>query len=283
MVSKVVISTDCVCDLPEKLVEKFNIWMMYYYVQVGEVRFRDIEEIDSDEILDYMSEGKYEIRSYCANVDEYKGFFEKVSEGGKKTVIHIATAKEISNGFQNAVDAAKKFPDIHVIDSGMVSSAMGALVLVAADMGQKGATKDIILKKLEEVKSKINCRFVMQSAQGLGHTKRTSKAWKKICNVLSLHPYIGMKNSTFSLLGFCRGNHERCITKYINKCLGDVEKVSDEVLFVLTAGWDYEVEKYILEEVKKRINWKNIYVVKPSATISCNSGSGAFGLAFFYK
>lgn len=283
MVSKVVISTDCVCDLPEKLVEKFNIWMMYYYMQVGEVRFRDIDEIDSDGILDYMSEGKYEIRSFCANVEEYRSFFDKVSGGGKKTVIHIAIAKEISNGFQNAVDAAKYFPDIHVIDSGMVSSAMGALVLVAADMGQKGATKDIILKRLEAVKSKINCRFVMHSAQGLGRSKRTSKAWRKICHLFSLHPYIGMKNSAFSLLGFCMGNHEKCISKYINKCLGDEEKVSDEVLFVLTAGCDYEVEKYILEEVKKRINWKNIYVVKPSATISCNSGSGTFGLAFFYK
>lgn len=283
MVSKVVISTDCVCDLPEKLVEKFNIWMMYYYMQVGEVRFRDIDEIDSDGILDYMSEGKYEIRSTCANVEEYRSFFDKVSEGGKKTVIHIAIAKGISNGFQNAVDAAKDFPDIHVIDSGMVSSAMGALVLVAADMGQKGATKDIILKRLEDVKNKINCCFVMRSAQGLGRTKRTSKAWRKVCNFLSLHPYIGMKNSAFSLLGFCRGNHEKCITKYMNKCLGNTEKVSDDVLFVLTAGCDYEVEKYILAEVQKRINWKKVYVVKPSATISCNSGSGTFGLAFFYK
>ena len=233
--------------------------------------------------MDYMSEGMHEIHSMCASVEEYRNYFDKVSEGGKKTVIHISIAKEVGTGYQKAVEAAKDFPDVHVIDSGMVSSAMGALVIVAADMGQKGATKDIILKKLEEVKGKINCRFVMRSAQCLGRTKRMSKVWGKVCNALALHPFIGMKNSAFSLIGFCVGNYERCVTKYINKCLGDIEKVSDEVLFVVTTGCDYEVQKYILQEVKERIAWKNIYVVKPSATISCNSGSGSFGLAFFYK
>lgn len=283
MVNKVIISTDCVCDLPEKLVEKYNIPMMYYYMQVGEARFQDINEISSDGILDYMTAGEYEIHSMCATMEEYKNFFNKVSEGGQKTVIHIAIAKEISTGYQNAFEAAKDFPEIYVIDSGMVSSAMGALVLVAADMGHKGATKDIILKKVEEVKGKINCRFVMRSAQCLGRSRRMARVWEKVCSTLSLHPFIGLKNSAFSLIGFCIGNHEKCVNSYINKCLGDKDKVSDEVLFVVTAGCDYEVQKYILEEVQKHIQWKNIYVVKTSATISCNSGSGTFGLAFFYK
>lgn len=283
MVDKVIISTDCACDLPKALVTKYHIPMMYYYMQVGEVHFRDIDEIDSDGILDYMSEGTHEICSMCASMEEYKEFFDKVSEGGKKKVIHIAIAKEVGAGYQNAVEAAKNFPEVYVVDSGMVSSAMGALVLVAADMGQKGATKDIILKKLDEVKGKINCRFVMRSADGLVRAKLISKIWGKVCNMLSLHPYIGLKNSRFSLLGFCVGNHEKCITKYVKKCLGDKERVSDEVVFILTAGCDYEVQKYILEEVKKCIHWKKVYVVKPSATITCNSGSGTFGLAFFYK
>lgn len=283
MVNKVVISTDCVCDLPEKLVEKYNIPMMYYYMRVGEARFQDINEINSDGILDYMAGGEHNIRSMCATVEEYRNFFHKVSDGGKKTVIHISIAKYVSAGYRNAYEAAESFPEIYVIDSGMVSCAMGALVLVAADMGQKGATKDIILKRLEEIRGKINCRFVMHSAQCLGRNGRMAKIWAKICNTLSLHPFINLKNSAFSLVGFCVGGYEQCVTNYMRKCLCDKEKVSDEVLFVVTAGCDYEVQKYILTEVKKSIQWKNIYVIKTSATISCNSGSGTFGLAFFYK
>lgn len=281
MVNKVIISTDCVCDLPEKLVEKYNIPMMYYYMQVGEARFQDINEINSDGILEYMVAGKHNIRSMSATVEEYKEFFNKVSDAGKRTVIHIAIAKFISAGYRNAVTAAKEFPDIYVIDSGMVSGALGALVLVAADMGQKGATKEVILKRLDTLKGKINCSFVMRSAQCLGRHGRMAKFWEKVGNAFALHPFIGLKNSTFSLIGFCVGNHERCVTSYMNRCMKDKKKVSDEVLFVITAGCDYEVQKYILSEVQKRMVWKNIYVIKPSATISCNSGSGTFGLVFF--
>lgn len=283
MVDKVIISTDCVCDLPKDLITMYKIPMMFYYMRVGEVRFRDGTEINSDSILDYMAEGIHEICSMCATEEEYSTFFKKVSGGGKKQVIHIAIAKEIGMGYRNAAEAAKQFPEVHVIDSGMVSSALGALVLVAADMGQKGVTKDIILKKLDEMKGKINCRFMMRSANGLVRAKIISRTFGGICDKLSLHPHIGMKNSGFSLLGFCMGNHERCVTKYMKKCFKDKEKVSNEVVFVLTAGCDYAVQKYILEEVKKYIDWKNVYVVKPSATITCNSGSGTFGLAFYYK
>lgn len=283
MVDKVIISTDCVCDLPKDLITKYKIPMMFYYMRVGEVRFRDGTEINSDSILDYMAEGIHEICSMCATEEEYRAFFDKVSCGGKKQVIHIAIAKGISLGYRNAAEAASHFPEVHVIDSGMVSSALGALVLVAADMGHKGVAKDIILKKLDEMKGKINCRFMMRSANGLVRAKIISRTFGGICDKLSLHPHIGMKNSGFSLLGFCMGNHERCVTKYMKKCFKDKEKVSNEVVFVLTAGCDYAVQKYILEEVKKYIDWKNVYVVKPSATITCNSGSGTFGLAFYYK
>ena len=57
MVNKVVVSTDCVCDLPQELVDKYSIPIMYYYMQVGEARFQDINEINSDSVLEYLLRG----------------------------------------------------------------------------------------------------------------------------------------------------------------------------------------------------------------------------------
>ena len=38
-----------------------------------------------------------------------------------------------------------------------------------------------------------------------------------------------------------------------------------------------------LEEAQKHIQWKHIFVESASATVSCNCGSGSFGLLFFRK
>jgi len=92
-----------------------------------------------------------------------------------------------------------------------------------------------------------------------------------------------MKNSNFSLAGLCLGNKYRRAVRYINRRLRNKEKISDEVLFIVLAGCDYDVRKRIEEEAKKQINWKHVYVLRASATISCNSGAGTFGMAYFNK
>ena len=54
----VLISTDCVCDLTKELREKYNIPMMYCYIQTKEARFQDTKEITSEELLELMEEDK---------------------------------------------------------------------------------------------------------------------------------------------------------------------------------------------------------------------------------
>ena len=283
MVNKVVVSTDCVCDLPQELVDKYSIPIMYYYIQVGEAHFQDMNEINSDCVLEYILHREKVIRTTCASVEEYREFFQKVSDHDKKTVIHISIAEHVSKGYNNASEAAKDFSNVHVIDSGKLSGAMGLFVLVAADLAQKGATKDIILQKLLGIGDKINCSFMMRSSQCREYNQKLNKVLIGLLETMSLHPIITMKNSNFSLAGLCLGNKYRRAVRYINRRLRNKEKISDEILFIVAAGCDYDVRKRIEEEAKKQINWKHVYVLRASATISCNSGAGTFGMAYFNK
>ena len=74
--NKIVVSTDCICDLPLKLIEKYSIPMMYYYVTVDKFRFRDIKEIDSTSVLEYLEDDK-RATSNSASEEEYKTFFKE--------------------------------------------------------------------------------------------------------------------------------------------------------------------------------------------------------------
>ncbi len=283
MVSRVIISTDCVCDLPQNLVDKYSIPIMCYYMQVGSARFQDITEINSDSILEYMAQDDTMLATMSASVEEYGKFFQEISGNGKHSVIHISVAKHISNGYRNAMEAAKNFPCVQVVDSGKVSGGMGLFVLVAADLAKKGATKDIILQKLESVRERINCSFVVRSLKFLMYNRRMRGIGVNRLEALSLHPMVTLHNSAFTHSGFCFGNEYQYARSYINKRLSNVNKISDEVLFIVIAGCDYDLQQFIVTEVRKKVEWKHIYVVKASATISCNSGPGTFSLAYFNK
>ena len=78
---------------------------------------------------------------------------------------------------------------------------------------------------------------------------------------------------------------ERYTEEYVNTLTNDfVTKIKYPMRYCsVLAGCDYDMRKQIMEEVKKHIAWKHIYVLRVSATISCNSGAGTFGMAFFNK
>ena len=116
------VTTDSVCDLPETLLREFNIAVCSYYVCTERGRFLDEVEIQSDELLMHMAAG-WDGRSQPPEVEDYERFFAgKLTEA--QNVLHIAMAKHASEGYNNALEAARSFENVTVIDSGHLSSMM---------------------------------------------------------------------------------------------------------------------------------------------------------------
>ncbi len=279
--TKIVVSTDCVCDLPLKLIEKYSIPVMYYYITIDNFRFRDIKEIDSNSVLEYLEDNK-RATSMSAPEEEYKTFFEENTKEGN-ILIHITSLKQISEGYKNAFEASKDMENVFVVDSCKISGAMGFLVITAADLAKKGATVEIILKELEKVREKIECSFVLKSADCLTYNSRLDHRISDLLNTLSMHPVMSVRNRKLTFEKFILGNEKLYIRSYIRDVLYHPSDIDDNLLIINTVGFSYEMQQFIVSETKKYVDFKHIYVEKASATISCNCGSGTFGLLFMRK
>lgn len=279
--TKIVVSTDCVCDLPLKLIEKYSIPVMYYYITIDNFRFRDIKEIDSNSVLEYLEDNK-RATSMSAPEEEYKTFFEENTKEGN-ILIHITSSKQISEGYKNAFEASKDMENVFVVDSCKISGAMGFLVITAADLAKKGATVEIILKELEKVREKIECSFVLKSADCLTYNSRLDHRISDLLNTLSMHPVMSVRNRKLTFEKFILGNEKLYIRSYIRDVLYHPSDIDDNLLIINTVGFSYEMQQFIVSETKKYVDFKHIYVEKASATISCNCGSGTFGLLFMRK
>lgn len=279
--TKIVVSTDCVCDLPLKLIEKYSIPVMYYYITIDNFRFRDIKEIDSNSVLEYLEDNK-RATSMSAPEEEYKTFFEENTKEGN-ILIHITSSKQISEGYKNAFEASKDMENVFVVDSCKISGAMGFLVITAADLAKKGATVEIILKELEKVREKIECSFVLKSADCLTYNSRLDHRISDLLNTLSIHPVMSVRNRKLTFEKFILGNEKLYIRSYIRDVLYHPSDIDDNLLIINTVGFSYEMQQFIVSETKKYVDFKHIYVEKASATISCNCGSGTFGLLFMRK
>ena len=275
------VTTDSVCDLPESLKREFRISVCPYYVCTDEGRFLDEEELKADELLAHIAEGKNGF-SQPPDVEDYERFFaEKLTEA--QNVIHITMAKNVSQGYHNAVEAAKSFENVTVIDSGHLSSSLGLSVLHAAYMAEHHASKTEIVEMVSRLSRYISSAFIINSTHMMCRAGRIPKRIQAVCDALLLHPVIVLRKSRMVVGSMEMGDFTRVIKGYVRKVLLDARNIDRRILFITYAGMDEKSLLYIQRLVKQYCPFERVYLQKASSAISSNCGPGSFGLLFMKK
>ncbi len=279
---KLVITTDCVCDLPEEWLERFGIDTMHYYVHTKNGRFCDVKEIGCDNLMQYITEEENRAWSSSAPVEEYETFFANALTKAER-IIHISMSSYVSDGYKNAISAARGFDNVMVVDSGHLSSGMGIMVLHAAVMVKDGYEVKKICTELERMKERISTSFVVPKTDSLYRNGRVSKEMKKLCDVVGLRPILHLNQGSLKLRGMRIGSIENVRKQYIRHRLAAKKKIDNRLLFITYAGCTVKELEEIKKEVERCMKFERIIFQKASATISCNCGVGAFGLLYMRK
>ena len=277
----ILVTTDSVCDLPGSLKRKFGIAVCPYYVRTDEGRFLDEQELKADELLMHMAEGRTGF-SQAPEVEDYERFFAgKLTEA--QNVVHITMAKHVSEGYQNACEAAKSFENVTVIDSGHLSSSMGLMVLCAAYMAERHAAKEEIAAALERMKRFISSAFIINDTSMLRQAGRLSKHIQVLCDSLLLHPVLVLRKSRMAVGGMKMGGFARTAKSYVRQLLLDTRNIDRRILFITYCGMDENKLRYIQELVKQYCPFERVYLQKASSAIASNCGPGSFGLLFMRR
>jgi len=279
---KIHITTDCVCDLPKEFLEHYGIGVMYCYVNTNKGRFCDINEITSDNLLEYLATENSTAKSQTASVEEFETFFSDALGVGEQ-VLHISSAHRVGTGYKIAFAAAQGFDNVTVIDSGHLSSGLGLMVLYAAHLAKKGLSVEEIVKSLEKMKANISTSFVVPSAESLYRNGKISYNVKKICDVFDLHLVLSLRKSKLMLTGIKSGNMKHVYTDYIREQFKGKKNIDTRLLFITYAGCSSKQLKEFKDEVLKYQKFERIEFQKASATISSNCGLGCMGVLYIKK
>jgi len=265
------VTTDSVCDLPESLKKEFNISVCPYYVCTDRGRFLDDVEIMADELLYHMSAGRNGA-SQPPEVEDYERFFaDKLTEA--QNVLHITMAKHVSKGYHHALEAAKSFENVTVIDSGHLSSSMGMMVLYAAYMAEHHASKEEIISTMSRLRNYISSAFIIDSTHMMCQAGRISKRTQVMCDALLMHPVIVLRKSRMVVGTVEVGDFTRVAKKYIRKVLNDTRNIDRRILFITYAGMDEKKLDYIQYLVRQYCHF-----VSGTAVLSLRAGLSAEGV-----
>ena len=283
MKKKICITSDCVCDLPEEILEENKVPVIHFYINTDHGCFKDMEEITAGNIIEYFQNGGVHIATKAPSPEEYESFFGKVLAECDE-IIHIAISSDLSKSFEVAGAVAEKFRGrVHVFDSGHLSTGIAHLVLKAVSLAKAGTESAEIISVLQELKAKVVTSFIAENADYLYRTGRVSKIVKIICSTFKIHPVLTMKHGKMILKTIEIGSYKKSVVRYIRRELKATAKIDKERLFITHSSCSVRMIARAKKAVAERCQFEQTMVTKASATITSNCGANTLGVLYLKK
>lgn len=193
MVVKIV--TDSSADLPEKIIKEMDITVVPLYVRFGEQVYRDRVDISEDEFYQRLTRDSIHPSTIQPSPQDFSTVYKKLAKEADGIVsIHISN--KLSGTWNSAMQAKgsiNEFP-IEVIDSKVLSSGLGLIVISAAKLAMGGTKFSEIVKYINSAITRVHLEGLLDTLKYLALGGRIGKAKHLVGSLLNIKPVLTLKD-----------------------------------------------------------------------------------------
>ena len=280
--AKIIISSDSTCDLSAELKERYGVKILPLGVTLGTNVYRDGFDITPDDIYAHYDKTGELPKTTAANVGECVDHFAELTKNGD-AVIHFTISSKMSSTYNNACIAASEFENVYVVDTLNLSTGGGLLVVAAAEMAKDGMEPAAIVEQIEKLKPCVDASFVIDNLEYLYKGGRCSALAMMGANLLKLKPCIEVKNGVMGVGKKYRGTFSKVVEEYVDERLQNVDDIDSSRVFVTHAGCDPELMEAVVNEVKDKGIFKEVFFTRAGCTVSSHCGANTMGVLFIRK
>ena len=279
MSKPVVITADSTCDLPQELLDRFDIRTVPLTITLGDDTFLDGQGFTPhDMYARYRQDGTLP-KTSAPGVQEFLDFFSSYTERGC-SVVHLDISSELSNSYNAACLAAEELSGVYVVDSRMLSSGLGLLAIEGAECRDRGMEANEIAEHLRSLTGKVQTSFVLDTLEYMWKGGRCTGVAALGANLLHLKPGLEMTDGKLVVYKKYRGNINHVYKQYVKERLQG-RRIRPGHVFITESG---EVDPQVLEEiyalVRETIPVKEIHHAIAGCTISTHCGPKTLGILF---
>ena len=280
--AKIIISSDSTCDLSAELKERYGVKILPLGVTLGTNVYRDGFDITPDDIYAHYDKTGELPKTTAANVGECADFFAELKKDCD-AVIHFTISSDMSSTYSNSCIAASELENVYVIDSKNLSTGGGLLVVAAAEMAKDGMEPAAIVEQIEKLKPCVDASFVIDNLEYLYKGGRCSALAMMGANLLKLKPCIEVKNGVMGVGKKYRGTFSKVVEEYVEERLQNVDDIDTSRIFVTHAGCDPELMETVVNKVKEKGIFKEVFFTRAGCTVSSHCGANTMGVLFIRK
>ncbi|MBR3738385.1 MAG: DegV family protein [Eubacterium sp.] len=282
-----VLVTDSSCDLPQNLVDKFELKVVPLTVDINGktyTNYLDGSDIGFKEFYDY-SRAKAEIKTSCPSLDAFNKVFTEILESGKD-ILYLGFSSALSATTQNAKltaeELGEKYPDskIIVVDSLAASMGQGLFIKYVFEEKQKGKTIEETAAYAEETKLHICHWFTVTDLMHLKRGGRISATTAIAGTALNVKPVMHMDDEGRLInVGKARGR-KASLAALLEHMKETAINPKEQTIYISHGDCEDEVRDFA-KLIKKELGFKEVVINYVGPVIGGHTGPGVVAL-FFY-
>jgi len=276
---KVAIVTDSTAYLPQEYVDSLPIRVVPLTVNWDGETYRDGVDILPNEFYTRLAGSSTLPTTSQATVKDFADVFEKLIKEGY-AILTLPISSGISGTVNSAFQAKDMFPkaEIEVMDTRLVSMALGFQVLAAARAAKEGASLEEVKKIAVESYDHIGVYFVVDTLKYLHAGGRIGGAKRLFGTALKIKPVLEIRDGKIeavkSVITF-----NKALDAMIDLIDKDVAGKSPIRISVFHAQAD-EAAKKLLERTVKHFNALEGIMSFVSPVIGSHVGPGTISIAY---
>lgn len=280
------IITDSSANLPDSIIEKYNLHILSLSFHVDDNEFLSYEKGKTSDIKKFytMMREKKIITTSLINPEVCYNLFDNLLNEDKD-ILYIGFSSALSGTFQTgnlAIEELKeKYPNrkMYALDTLAASLGEGLLVIYAAMLRDEGKNISEVYNWLLDNRLKLCHWFTVDDLLFLRRGGRISTSSAIIGTALSVKPIMHMNNEGKLIpVGKVRGRKTSLNQLVINMEQRIIEPQNQ--IICITHGDCIEDAKYVEKKVREKFAVKDVIINYVDPVIGAHSGPGTIALFF---
>lgn len=272
--------TDSIADLPDDLIDKYQIHMLNLDLLVNDTNYYDKLTIETSRFYELMDSAKVYPSSSQPNPKTLENLFSFLTTYYDQIIV-ITVSKAMSGTNQSFVDAAAKFnkTKITVIDSKQNSGAEGLIVLKAAQMIDANEKYEDIVDKINALTHQSKILVSVRTLKYMVKAGRVNKVTGLIGKIMNLKPVISIDDEGNGII-FDKALSLKSSNKKIRKHIEKIHKNEGiESYAIVHANADKRAAEYA-KTYEEILGIKPLYIMNISTIVAMNAGLGTVAIAY---
>jgi hypothetical protein len=283
---KIGIVTDSTCDLPQEIIDSYQVNVMPLHLSFGDSQYLDGVTLKAKEFYELLDKSDHFPKTSQINEYTFVNTYSQMAQN-YDAIISIHLSEKFSGTFRSAQKAAERVQKelnipIHVINSRNVSGGLGLAVLRIAKAIEQGEKIDTILSQIDSWLYKTKIFVSVKSLTAMIKGGRVPPVVGRLAIFLRINPIVSL--------------NELGESKLFGQAIGQKANINKVIKHVLNLKKDQKIWNYIILHANNlevaqsfgiRLNdllgKAPVEVINISPVIGMNAGEGAVSVAFQFE